>query len=254
MYRLPSEESGKFTGGGGCSHLSELFGRSFCLTCGAGTGSHDKDSGTKEEDEGVEETLSQNICIFQDMFNNNDACFCGFNRAGDEDEDPGESSEGAAVAAEPGMLEDDEVAPVLDEKPVAKLEEETPAVKIEAKGPEDGNADDKEQEAQDPCTGDPDDEDNDDFPIVDLDHFAGTADIDLNQLQDNLRYAGYAVKRTLKLANYIPLARTTTEQSLQHIPHNEEAELVLPEVHAVEDDTPKHSEHEDEDDHWARKQ
>ncbi|KAL3693489.1 hypothetical protein R1sor_007140 [Riccia sorocarpa] len=61
---------------------SEIFGRTFCLTCGVGTGVHDKVASLHPDE--VDEALSQNLCICADIFSNHGECFYGFQRSSHE--------------------------------------------------------------------------------------------------------------------------------------------------------------------------
>ncbi|KAL3682667.1 hypothetical protein R1sor_000689 [Riccia sorocarpa] len=71
----------------------EFFGLFFCLKCGPGTGIHELPDTKKvrqyvseeTEDTEIEQALSQNVCLCEELFDSGNVCFCGYrSRSGHE--------------------------------------------------------------------------------------------------------------------------------------------------------------------------
>ncbi|KAL3697699.1 hypothetical protein R1sor_011775 [Riccia sorocarpa] len=142
-------------------------------------------------------------CTTPDMVSISDSDYIFFGTT----ESPRYFEEEIRVHAE--MLNGYEKEALVDEKADVKLLD----VKTEEDDHEDSNGGEEAPQQRSAEPDDPNDNDDDDFPIVDLDDFQGVPEADLDQLQDDLLFAGYAVKRRLKLPAYILLARTCKEET-----------------------------------------
>ncbi|KAL3680872.1 hypothetical protein R1sor_023828 [Riccia sorocarpa] len=128
-------------------------------------------------------------------------------------------------------------ADILKDDYKVSSEEEKPTIKEEVKTePDDREDGDGEHEPLEQRNTDPEEEEEDDnFPVIDLDGFQGPPDTDLNQLHEDLLFAGYAVMRSLKLHAYIPLVRMCQEDALQLSEADTEGcKPILPEDHPLQ--------------------